>query len=117
MPTQPLPELLQRLTEEGYTDVCRAEEDGLHFLHNHAVYPAEDLKVEQVFRLEGTSAPDEQVVVFALSSPDGKCKATFSSPHGLDTDPLDADAIQRLSMVPPEERGATHQRASLQPQY
>lgn len=117
MPTQPLPELLQRLTKEGYTDVCRAEEDGLHFLHSHAAYPAEDLKVEQVFRLEGTSAPDEQVVVFALVSPDGKCRGTFSSPHGVDTDPLDADAIQRLSMPPPEQREGLQGQQALQPQY
>lgn len=117
MPTQPLPQLLQRLTEEGYTDVCRTEEDGLHFLYGHAVFAAEDLKVDQVFRLEGTSAPDEQVVVFALSSPDGKLKGTFSSPHGLDTDPLDADTIQRLSMRPADQRSTTAARESLQPQY
>lgn len=116
MPTQALSQLISRLDQEGYTDVCRTEDDGLHFMHGHAVYAPEDLQVDHVYRLEGTSAPDEQVVVFALRSPDDRFRGTFSSPHGVDVDPLDADLMQRLNAPADDDRPSMNEQ-SFQQQY
>ena len=110
MATGSLATVIEKLTEEGYTDTCRTEDDGIRFARCGQVYAPEDLKVDQVIRCEGTSAPDEEVMLFALQSPDGQHKATFSSPHGVDCDPLDADAVQRFR-VPPHV-SATHPGAS-----
>lgn len=98
MATESLSEILDRLHHQGYTKVCRTEDDGLHFAPGGAVFAPEELKVDGVYRIEGTSAPDEEVVLFAVQSPDGQIKGTFASPHGVDSDPLDADAMQRLNV-------------------
>lgn len=98
MAAQTLPDLMKKLHAQGYTAVCRSEEEGLRFAPDNVVFAPEELRVDGVFRLEGTSAPDESVVLFAVQSPDGQCKGTFTSAHGVDSDPLDADAMQRLQV-------------------
>ena len=116
MATGSIAEVIDKLNDEGYTDSCRTEEDGVHFARCGQVYAPEDLQVDQVIRCEGTSSPDEEVVLFALQSPDGQFKATFTSPHGIDSDPLDADAMQRLR-VPShlsEHPGATRDSHAVQ---
>lgn len=85
----------------------------MRFTPHNDHYAPEDLRVDGVFRLEGTSAPDESVVLFAIRSPDGSCKGTFTSAHGVDSDPLDADTMQRLK-VPAHLRGQGDHAASLQ---
>lgn len=98
MPTESISKLMARLNEQGYTDLCRTEEDGIHFVYGHVVFQPEDLHVDEVFRLEGTSAPDEQTAIFALATADGEHRGTFCVAHGVGVDALDADAMQRLNM-------------------
>lgn len=89
-----------RLHEQGYTGQCRAEPGGLRFLDDGALVAAEAVVVEEVVRLEGTSTPDEQAVVFAVRSPDGDRRATFCVTYGPDMDPDDCDIMQRLDVRP-----------------
>lgn len=98
MPTESLPDVLARLNELGFCDQCRADGDGIHFMRSHTVYPPEELIVEDVVRLEGTSAPDEQIAIYALVSPDGNLRGSYTVPHGFELDPLDAEAIRRLPL-------------------
>lgn len=101
MPTESLPDVLTRLSDRGFNDQCRADADGIHFLRGQAVFAPEDLVVEDVIRLEGTSAPDEQTAIYALVSPDGNLRGSYTVPHGTDEDRWDTDAILRLP--PPVE--------------
>lgn len=116
MPTEDITSALARLNAEGFTDSCRVEEDGIHFTQAKAVHSPEALAVEQVIRLEGTSAPDEQTAVFALRSQDGAHKGTFCHSYSPTADALDADAAQRFdaSQIQSAERGAS---SNLQQQF
>jgi hypothetical protein len=98
MPTESMVDIYNSLTQAGYTDQCRATPEGLRFLHADAIYDPEDVQVDKVIRLEGNSVPSEEVVIFALRSPDGAQKCTYSVSHGADMDPIDADMLQRLPM-------------------
>ncbi len=98
MATETLVELLQRLHEQGYEGQCRAETTGLRFLPDGGVVAPADVQVDQVIRLEGTSAPGEQTIVFAVTTPDRARQATYCVCFGPDTDPLDADMMQELDI-------------------
>ncbi len=89
-----------RLSEEGYTEQCRAEVGGVRFLDDGAIYEPEQVVVEEVIRLEGTSAPDEESVVFALRSPDGQSRGTLCMSYGSQMDPIDSEVIARLTVRP-----------------
>jgi hypothetical protein len=97
MPIETLTDVYTRLHAEGYTGQCRAQESGICFLSSPATFSPEAIRVDHVVRLEGTSAPSEQVVVFALTSPDGD-QGTYCVTHGPDIDILDADMLQRLDL-------------------
>lgn len=96
MPTESLPDVLVRLSERGFTDQCRADAAGIHFIRGQAVFKPEELVVADVIRLEGTSAPDEQTAIYALISPDGNLRGSYTVPHGTDEDRHDTEAILRL---------------------
>lgn len=98
MATETLTELCQRLHEEGYAGQCRAEAEGLRFLPDAGVFAPADVRVDQVIRLEGSSVPSEQTVVFAVATPDGKQQATYCVCFGPETDPLDAAMMQELDL-------------------
>lgn len=116
MPTESIQHLMTRLNEQGFTDQCRADDDGIHFCKGREVFAPEDLDVKEVVRIEGTSAPDEQVMIFALTSPDGKLAGTYCVGHGPDMDPTDADMMQRL-VVSPANEVSDGQSESLHVQY
>ena len=98
MPTESLPDVLTRLSERGFNDQCRADGKRIHFMRGQGSFKPEDVIVEEVIRLEGTSAPDEQVAVYALASPKGDMRGSYTVPHGIEVDPVDAAAIARLNI-------------------
>lgn len=89
-----------RLSEQGYTDQCRAEAGGVRFLEDGALYSPEDIVVEEVVRLEGTSSPDEESVVFAISSPAGGQRGTLCIAFGSGMDETDSEMVNRLTVRP-----------------
>ncbi len=89
-----------RLTEQGYTGQCRAETDGVRFLEEGTLVAPERVVVEHVVRLEGTSSPDEEAVVFALRCPDSQQRATLCINYGPAMDPDDSEMMRRLTVRP-----------------
>lgn len=100
MSMESISQAVGRLSEEGYTEQCRAEEGGVRFLDDGAIYEPEQVVVEEVVRLEGTSAPDEESVIFAVCSPDGRSRGTLCMSYGSQMDATDCDVIARLTLRP-----------------
>src|SRR5687768_1045583 len=92
-----LGEAVERLTAEGYVDTFRAELCGMHAAAlAGCCHPPEDVRIEQAFRFEDNSTPDEQVVVFALRCVPHGNAGTYVVPHGPEIPSLDAEAVPRL---------------------
>ena len=90
-------EVVGRLGQKGYTGQFRAESGGLRYLGTDTLFQPEELQVEEMVRLEGTSAPDEETVVFAISTPDAE-RATYCVNYGPNMDPADMSAVSRLQV-------------------
>ncbi len=89
-----------RLSEQGYTGQCRAEAGGVRFLEDGTLLAPEKVIVEEVVRLEGTSSPDEEAVVFALCTPDKQQRATLCVTYGPDMPLEDSEVVRRLVVRP-----------------
>ena len=87
---------VERLTEAGYRDDFRAERGGLRAVKAGRVYDPESLVVEEIVRFEGDSDPDDEVVLFALSSEAFGTRGTYVVTYGTYVDPADAEMMRRL---------------------
>ncbi len=95
-----LVEVLQRLEKKGYGGQCRAESKGVRFLSSDTLFAAEKVQVDELIRIEGTSSPDEESTVYALSSPDQTLRGTLCVAFGPELPQVDADIVTRLKVKP-----------------
>jgi len=95
-----LREALARLERRGFEHAFRATADGRLALPEQPSIAPEDLVVVETVRFEGQSDPEDQAVLFALRSRDGRVQGTFVTSFGPHTDPDSAAAIHRLAPDP-----------------
>lgn len=92
-----LSEAIARLEAAGFRDSFRPDAGRLWAEAAKRFFAPEALIVEEVVRFEGESDPDDQAILFALRSPAGDVRGTFSTPYGPLADPANAEAVRRLS--------------------
>jgi hypothetical protein len=93
-----LSEALADLRQRGYIEdlnlkpfcvECKSRELYLH--------PA-DFTVDEFYRFEGASNPDDNSIVFAISSQDGRLKGTLVDAYGTYAEYLTEEMIHKLRM-------------------
>jgi len=92
-----LTEAIARLEAAGFRDSFRAEAGRLHALVAQRFFAPDALVVEEVVRFEGESDPDAQAILFALRSPSGDVRGTFTTSFGPPGDPASAEVVLRLA--------------------
>jgi hypothetical protein len=91
-----LAEVLARLDVRGYRADFVPEQGGVRCAGCAALLAPDDLRVDEIVRLEGDSDPDDEVIVYALScGPCGK-QGTFVAPFGAAVSAAEADLIAVL---------------------
>ncbi len=102
MESETIVDTYARLNKQGYTGTCRAEEKGMKVItqdrSHQATCTAKELEVDDVIRLEGTSSPSEQVVIFALRTTDSRWKGTWCVTHGVQLSPPEVSMMQALNV-------------------
>lgn len=91
-----LHEAIARLESRGYTNAFRPTPDGELETEQGDVLHPDDLTIDETVRFEGSSNPDDEAVLFALSSQDGEIRGTFATSYGTSVEPSAARAIQGL---------------------
>lgn len=95
-------EVYSRLNHAGYTGTCRAEPLGLRVITEdrsaEMTVDPNRLLVDEVVRLEGTSAPSEEILIFALRTDDERWRGTWCITHGPELAPEDVDVAQALQL-------------------
>lgn len=72
---------LEKMIADGYTDDFKAEENGLKSLRTEKVYQPEDIIVDNFYRFEGISDPDDMSILYVISTNDG-FKGTLIDAYG-----------------------------------
>jgi hypothetical protein len=99
---------VDRFTGAGWTEQFRAEPEGLRALRCGRVLAAADLVVDEVFRAEGITNPDDEAAVFALHAADDEAlRGTYTVAYGPGMDSLDAEWAMALSSGSARERRGT----------
>jgi hypothetical protein len=95
-----LSQAMNALRDEGYVEDFNLKPDGLicntldrEFNHNQ-------FEVDKVYRFEGDSNPDDNSILFAISSDNGKIKGILVDAYGAYADPLTTEMIRKLRYEP-----------------
>ncbi|MCY4779899.1 phosphoribosylpyrophosphate synthetase [Sphingobacterium sp. UT-1RO-CII-1] len=81
-----LSDILDKLRTEGYTLDFNVVEDHMVFVPGKTKLDPNQFKIDRYFRFEGQSDPDDQAIVYAISSKDGKQKGVLVNSYGLYSD-------------------------------
>lgn len=104
-------EAVERFERDGFGEAFRADRGGELTVDGRVLYAPEDLVVEEMARFEGSSDPGDAAVIFALRTPDGAVRGTFSASYGPQADPDVVEAVRRLDVRPERARPATQEIA------
>lgn len=78
-----LSQAINGLKQEGYTLDFNLEKDFLKCTKNTASLSADDFEIDAVFRYEGESDPDDESVLYAISSPKYNVKGLLVNAFGI----------------------------------
>src|SRR5437868_1520764 len=91
-----LSESLQVLVEQGYTENFTPKRDHLECCSGKYKFFPEDIRVDEMLRFENTSDPDDQSIIYAISSVSQGIKGIYVESYGIYQDDLSYEMLQRL---------------------
>ncbi len=97
-PMATLTEILEKLKQEGYTVDLNLKHNCLECAENSLQVHPEDFVVDRIFRFEGDSNPDDEAILYAISSEKHGIKGTVVNSYGTYADDITEDLIHALKM-------------------
>jgi hypothetical protein len=91
-------EAINDLKAKGYDIDFNIAFDKLICSDNKICLQTDEFEIVETHRFEGDSNPDDEDIVYAVESKDGKLKGIITSAFGLYADPVSNKIIQKLSM-------------------
>ncbi len=91
-----LSQAINGLREQGYTEDFNLRGDCIQCLAHALELSPEDFEIDKVFRFEGASDPDDNSILFAISSKDETLKGVLVDAYGTYADPLTTEMIKKL---------------------
>lgn len=99
------------LADSGYTEVLVADGPKLTGQTSGARYDPANLKVERLIRFQGVTAPDEEALLFALSTGEGEPVGTYTPSYLPSMTDEDLAVVEKLhERVIPDEELTSHTR-------
>jgi hypothetical protein len=93
--TDSLSDAVTGFNRAGFADDFYADGELLRSRSRGSLHAPETMTIESFARFEGTSDPDDQAILFALSGDDGS-RGTYATAYGAGIDDRDAAIIARL---------------------
>jgi hypothetical protein len=93
-----LSEALNGLKSKGYTYDFNLATENLECKELNLRLHPEDFVIDEVYRFEGASNPDDNSIVYAISSKDG-LKGTLVNAYGVYADSMTDDMIAKLRIT------------------
>jgi hypothetical protein len=91
-------EAINGLRSRGYNIDFNIAFDQLVCSNNEICLQPDEFEITEVYRFEGDSNPDDEDVVYAVESKDGKSKGVITSAFGPYADAVSNRIIQKLAM-------------------
>jgi hypothetical protein len=91
-----LVEAINGLKAQGYTEDFNLKDNYLDCSNSKHQLSPDDFKVDNVFRFEGESDPEDQAVLYAISSEKYNLKGTLVNAYGIYSDNQANEIIKKL---------------------
>lgn len=88
---------LAGLKAKGYTLDFNIAFDKIICNENGLCLNPSEFEITETFRFEGDTNPDDEDIVYAIESKDGKVKGSMTSAYGVYADSISNEMIQKLS--------------------
>ncbi len=91
-----LSETINGLKKEGYTLDFNISQECLVCHKSNMTLSPEDFEIDKVYRFEGQSNPDDQSILYAISSPKFNVKGLLVNGYGISADEISDALISKL---------------------
>ncbi|QHS56630.1 phosphoribosylpyrophosphate synthetase [Mucilaginibacter sp. 14171R-50] len=92
-----LSQTINGLKAEGYTLDFNVQKDCLICHNTNTQLSPEEFEIDGVFRFEGESDPDDEAVLYAISSTKSDAKGVLVNGYGVSNDDASAALVQKLN--------------------
>ena len=90
---------MKKAKEDGYSINFNVTEEGMsHTENNVHVYSPSDVSIDNFYRFEGESDPDDNSILYLIQTADGE-KGILVNAYGLYADPLVAAFIEQVEDI------------------
>ena len=89
---------MNELRKEGYTEDFNLKQNCLECHEGEFKIFAEDFKIDKYFRFDGQSDPDDQAILYAISSDRYQLKGVLVNAYGIYSDPITDKMLRKLKM-------------------
>ncbi len=97
-----LSETITGLKKEGYTLDFNISQERLVCNAANTILSPDDFEIDKVYRFEGASNPDDQAILYAISSPKFGVKGVLINGYGVSADAATNAIIAKLKTHPAE---------------
>ncbi|RYY00617.1 MAG: phosphoribosylpyrophosphate synthetase [Gammaproteobacteria bacterium] len=91
-----LSQTIDGLEKQGYTLDFNIREECLVCRQTNAALRPDEFEIDAVYRFEGDSNPDDEAVVYAISSPKFGVKGVLVNAYGIYADEASNELVQKL---------------------
>jgi len=96
MKTNTLSQTINILKKEGYTRDFNVDKERMLCQETNATFSPDDFQIDKVFRFEGATNPDDQAILYAISSKKSNVKGVLVNGYGIYSDPATDAIIAKL---------------------
>ena len=93
-----LSETINALRSQGYTEDFNLRQNCLECRNGAFRVFAGEFKVDQYFRFEGASNPDDEAILYAISSDSNHLKGLLVNGYGIYSEPLTDEMLEQLEI-------------------
>ena len=93
-----LSEAITLLQHEGYTEDFNLQTNRVECKNLQLKLSPDDFVVDKFYRFEGDTDPDDEEVVYAISSLTHNIKGTLVNAFGKDADAMSGEIMKKLAM-------------------
>lgn len=91
-----LVDALNALRQQGYTEDFNLEKNCLSCREGKFKLFHDEFQIDKFFRFEGASNPDDQSILYAISSPKHGIKGTLVNAYGIYSDEITDEMLEKL---------------------
>lgn len=91
-----LSETINGLIKLGYSYDFNIDQDCLICHQTNTILQPEDFQIEKIYRFEGATNPDDQSILYVISSAKYEIKGTLVNGYGISSDDRTSKLIEKL---------------------